>query len=150
MNSVVMQPKPTQQELDQARLKCNAEYVQNPGGHTPKLRYSCYLPAYLKARHEYHKLLVAAGMLDPKLAEPEPYLEELMTPVIPVKRILVCGTHLQFMQWANNKFHSTKGRATWHKAAGRLICEDTEFISITDPTHARDLEPTDPPIMLGS
>jgi len=32
----------------------------------------CYLPEYLQARYEYHKIMVALGMLDPKLAEPKP------------------------------------------------------------------------------
>ena len=32
----------------------------------------CLTREYLTARHEYHKLLVARGLLDPKLAEKRP------------------------------------------------------------------------------
>lgn len=75
-----MQAKPTQEELDQALQKCRTHYVAgsglNPNTGAHAARSACYLPGYLKARHEYHKLLVAAGMLAPNLAEPDPCRED--------------------------------------------------------------------------
>jgi hypothetical protein len=50
-------------ELDLALIECRHTY-RGPG--------PCYLPDYLMARHKYHAILVRRGMLDPKLAEPNP------------------------------------------------------------------------------
>ena len=51
-------------DLNNRLKECRLQYV-GPG--------ACYLPAYLYARHRYHKLLVKLGMLDKKLAERNPY-----------------------------------------------------------------------------
>lgn len=69
-----MTAKAAQAELDQALQKCRDEYVAPGQGRTAKENSACYLRPYLKARHNYHKLLVAAGMLDPESAEPDPDL----------------------------------------------------------------------------
>lgn len=50
------------EELEQALQKCRETVGPLP----------CRSEPYLKARHDYHKLLVKHGMLDPKLAEPDP------------------------------------------------------------------------------
>ena len=46
--------------LDAALAECRRLYV-GPG--------PCHLPDYMAARRRYHVLLVAAGMLDPRLAD---------------------------------------------------------------------------------
>jgi hypothetical protein len=51
------------QVLEDALNECRSEYE----GRGP-----CYKPSYLMARHKYHKLLVARGLLSPHLAEPDP------------------------------------------------------------------------------
>ena len=50
-------------ELDAALNECRRKHV-GPG--------PCGLLPYLEARHRYHTLLVARGLLDPKLAEKNP------------------------------------------------------------------------------
>ena len=49
-----------QQAIDAALAECRRTYM-GPG--------RCDLPEYLAARRAYHRLLVAAGMLDHRLAE---------------------------------------------------------------------------------
>ena len=46
--------------IEAARAECRRTYA-GPG--------PCYLPEHLAARRKYHALMVAAGMLDPRLAD---------------------------------------------------------------------------------
>lgn len=46
--------------IDAALTECRRTYV-GPG--------PCYLPEYMAARRKFHALMVAAGMLDPRLAD---------------------------------------------------------------------------------
>lgn len=61
--------RPTQAELDQSLRKCRDEYVASGLGRNPS---ACYLPGYLKARRQYHKLLVVAELLGTEKAEHGP------------------------------------------------------------------------------
>lgn len=50
----------TAAQLQDALAECQRTY-SGPG--------ACWLPEYLEARKAYHRLLVEAGRLDPKLAD---------------------------------------------------------------------------------
>ena len=58
--------------LNAALQRCRETYV----GTGP-----CYLPNYLVARYEYHKLLVEYGLLSPKLADRAPTTRYEETPL---------------------------------------------------------------------